>query len=572
MRKQADRRWLWIVHGSLIVATAAWFAVGFLPFVPLEGDDLALAAGARFLAQGGDPAHAIIYRYDPQAGTYRTVAYLTVWANCDPSVALGLLTAVGGLLLWWTSAQFARQAGRLPVAFMLWIPLLIQELWVASYFGNSTMPAAGAAGAAIVLLSEKCGVNWQKNPSGDSLLIRATRCGRLFGGAILLAFATWLRFDAVLVLPAALWIMLTTVGGRAIHAVNFVIGYSGVLLSLLWVSGARLETIFVQGISHAVGFAQFKQSVKSWVVWGSLPLVIFLMLGVFRLIREKMWRELGLIATGILPSIIVYGWNLTTPKYLLYTSPFVSRLAVHGTVMLIGLWCAPGRGRKLTVGVLVGVGLVQLVGGPLTAATWITGKNWVIAGTHDGPRQLEGLLWNPLVWHRMKSQMNGVLPHARMVFREHLDRSVDVVVLVDDWFSRSWVVNELLSAEWWPIDHRRHFPGIAVPNHADYFAFAPAEAVPGEGRHKKAASPTCSRVALFEVEWLENLPQPPPQWRATWEEWLRDASQPVLWISGRRSEAPQVALALAHLPNMGLSRVTPAFVGRSRPWIFILSR
>ncbi len=556
-----------LLIGLIFVATLAWFSVGLFPAVPVEGDDLAIAAGALFLADGGSPSHPLVYRYDPQSGIYWLVSSLYRRFGIDTAVGLAWASGLGGILLWWTSAFYATYRVNNSHPMGLWLPLLIQELWVASYFGNSTMPAAALVGLALVVLPTHCSL---AGMAGNSLIAgNDTRrlVIRIFVGSTLLACGTWFRFDAILALPAALWICLVGETHRLLCGSLFLFAYLGTLFALLTGTDVRVDAIFAQGISHAFGFAELRQSLISWTVWSSVPLVVLMVFGIARLRRQKSRKELGLIALGILPSLCAYGWNLTTPKYLLYTTPFVCRLASHGLGSISiprGFW-----GKIATLFILF-ISACQLIGGPLTVATWVTRKNWVVAGTHDGPRRLEGLLWNPIIWCWMKSEAKDVFPQASVAFEHAIMSRPHCLVLVDDWFSSAWAVRELLRLGWWPRTTRRHFDSIKVPEHCDHIEFQTRHAASDKWESSAHFSHADARVGLFEIEWLEGPSALPDIWLRSWDDWLEKRSSPVIWVSGRRHEPGSLQEAIDKLPTLRDHRIKPVLTCKVRPWIFAL--
>lgn len=547
----------------LVILVTGWFFLGSWPFTAVEGDDLGIATGVLVLLRTGDVSHPLLYRYHPQAGTYWLTAAASHLTGWSPSEGLAVLSLVGGLVLWWGSAAYAIRLLPIPVLLALITPLFVQELWVASYFGNSTILAAGAAVLGLLLISLSTRRPVPTDRSGTRRALSAANLSAALGG-VFLALATWIRFDAILLLPAIAWAAIGADSRRFFRLIPFAGSFVTFLAFLIICSGVRLTEVFAQGASHVLNFAQWRQSLISWLVWGSVGLVLLLVFGIRRLWTSKNWQELILASLGFFPFAAVYGWNLTTPKYLLYTVPFATRLACHGWLEVLSAYRI---GRRLPLWIIAGILLLQFVGGPLTVITRLTGGNWIIAGTHDGPRRLEGLLWNPVDWHRTKDNIRSMWPALRSHVRTLLAAHESLMMLTDDWFSSRWVRLELLQLGFLPTDCRRHFAFIPVPGHCDYCEFSrPREAPPFAAADRRPLS--VHKVACFETEWLERPDPPPLQWRELWATWKSTPNLTILWVSGRRSSPDEIRLAWRTLHLGNNVDVEPIVPGKTRPWLF----
>ncbi|MCS7238563.1 MAG: hypothetical protein NZ899_09865 [Thermoguttaceae bacterium] len=533
--------------------------------MPVEGDDLGIATGVLVLVTTGDVFHPLLYRYHPQPGTYWLTAVAHALLGLGPAQSLALLALVSGLVLWWGSAAFTRGLAGIPWVLGAFTPLLIQELWVASYFGNSAMPAAAVVSLSLLLAhrpKDNGGVSKQKQrpPGPHWEVFRAILAG------ILLALATWIRFDAVLLLPAVVW--ATWVGARLpIRTCAFLAAAFAIVLTLMiFYSRVSPAEIFVQGSSHVVHFAQLRQSLISWAAWGSVPFVILMILGLRRLWVGKAWEEFTLVSLGFVPPALVYGWNLTTPKYLLYIVPFTTRLACHG-------WLEVLKGSQITrrwlIVLLGGTFGAQFLVGPLTFIQLITGRNWTLAGTHDGPRRVEGLLWSPLDWYQAKTKIAEELPKIRSHLGELALHSEHLVFLTDDWFSSRWIRLYLLEEGFYPTECRRHFAFIPVPGHTDFCLFRSGQ-MDGFSHRSRSGAKAGVEIACFETEWLEASPEKPPLWAELWHKWTQAPNVLIVWISGRRSTVTEVREAWTKLGFAKQVEIQPLYRGRTRPWLFLV--
>ncbi len=544
---------MWLSAFALLLL--AWVAVGMWPIVPAEGDDAALAAGAAYIREGGNPHHPLLYRYDPQAATYWAAALISRWFTLPASQALGLLAGFCAFSFILLTAYWSTLATSTPFSLSLLITLLCQEAWVVAYFGNSTSPAVAVALLGLVLLQlpAKGRQQIEVTRSQNRTLLRKIGIFVLAGG--FLGLATLFRWDALLLAPAALWLIWMRSRPSPISALVF----SACWLVVLLVGVCSLDISVAGGLGEAKGhlehFAQWRQSLISWATWGSLPLIALTISGLRQLARKNQKDELLLFAFGVLPSVALYGWNLTTPKYLLYTLPFVVRVACHGTGEFFERKCP-----KRTHCWLLGLGLVcvQYPIGPLTLATWLSGKNFTVAGTHDGPRRLDGLWITPWMWHCMKKASYRGERAANELLRSILEGTPRLVILTDDWFTSSWSRLQLLEAGYLPSETHRHFATIPVRKHHDFHVF----------RNCQESLQATTFVAQFEIDWLERE-KPSGEWKSTWARYGQEAAV-VLLISGRWNSLSDVEQWLRRLPELPRVEVHPQLIAHGRPWVYVL--
>jgi hypothetical protein len=527
----------------------------------VEGDDAAIAAGARYLLSGGDPRHPLIYRYDAQPGCYWMTVFLSRWLSFSAAEALAVLSGLSGLIFILLCVCWASRATGILWSVALFICLLWQEVWTTTYFGNSTVIAAPWATTAILLLemirSGKSSLQGEDQGTSGCPFVRLGDAFGSVAGGLSLGLATVIRFDACLVLPAALWLAWSSGNHRRKVLAFFLGSWLAGLVGLGAAMNVSALQIMGEGSAHLWHFAQLRQSVISGATWLSLPGMLLVFLGVQRLVREGKKAELTLAAAGILPGVVLYGWNLTTPKYLLYSVPFLTRLAAYGWQRMRAyhqpVWNWIGA-------CFLGLTLLQYLFGPLSFLSWLTGRNFAIAGTHDGPRRLDSVWLSAWEWHRSKMQTATAQKAATKALERTL-RTAQVIVLSDDWFSASWIQLRLLERGYSPVQSRRHFPWIAVPHHHDFILFM---ASGGETKPFRSGV-----VACFETEWLESVRELPGEWTATWELHLR-SGQPVeiLFVSGRRGSRSEIEQMIGKLPGLQGMRVLEYVVLEGRPWVF----
>jgi hypothetical protein len=544
---------MWLPPFALVLL--GWVALGVWPIVPAEGDDAALAAGAAYIQEGGNPHHPLLYRYDPQAATYWAAALISRWFTLPASRALGLLAAFSAFSFIFLTAYWSTFATRIPFFLSLLIALMCQEAWVVAYFGNSTAPAAAVALLGLVLLQLAAKVRPQiefnRSQNGTSL----QEIGILVLAGASFGLATLFRWDALLLAPGALW--LIWMGSRPSPTSPLTFLGCGFVVLLAGVH--VLDISMTEGLGEAKGhlehFALWRQSLISWATWGSLPLIALTISGVWQLARNNQKDELLLFAFGVFPSVALYGWNLTTPRYLLYTLPFVVRVACHGTGEFFK-WNRPKGARFWLLG--LALLCVQYPCGPLTLATWWSGKNFTVAGTHDGPRRLDGLWITPWMWHRMKKASYRGELEAKELLRRILEATPRLVILTDDWFSSSWSRLQLLEAGYLPSETYRHFGTIPVRKHHDFHVF----------RKFQENLQGTTFVAHFEIDWLERE-NPSREWRSTWARYGQEAAT-VLVISGRWNSVSDLEQWLGRLPGLPKAEVHPQLIGHGRPWVYIV--
>jgi hypothetical protein len=543
--------WVLLVAVSLLT----WATIGVWPIVPTEGDDAAIAAGAALIREGGSPRHPLLYRYDVQPATYWVTAIISRGLWLPAIQALGVLTIVSTFALIVLSAQWSAQATRISFSVALLITLLCQEASTTAYFGNSTVPAAALGTLGLVLLQAGTTSRRLKNhhhsvkAGWDTKVVPLLLAGLCFG------IATLFRWDVVLLGPGALWLLWTRSKSSPSYIVACLGSWFAILLVGAWGLEVSVADVIGEGKAHLEHFGQWKQSLICWASWWSLPLFALTIVGLRELVVQKQKNELFLFVFGFVPSAIVYGWNLTTPKYLLYTLPFVVRVACFGIRELLA--GDPPRHRRFLLGGLTLV-VLQYPFGPLSLASWLTGKNFTVAGTHDGPRRLDALWASPWMWQRMKKATSHADREAITLLSGILQNTPQLVILTDDWFSSSWINLQLLEWGYLPVEVYRHFDSIPIRKHHDVHVL----------RKGLQSSQRPEFIAHFEIDWLERE-YPTAAWSNIWSRY-KEGTPTILLISGRWNSLSVLQRWLSQLPGLPKAEVRPAVVGPGRPWVFLL--
>lgn len=196
-------------------------------------------------------------------------------------------------------------------------------------------------------------------------------------------------------------------------------------------------------------------NVKSHLAYFSFFSLALLGLGLIHILLSKDWKAIGLFSLGTLPLYLTYLGDLTTPKYLLYATPFFGFLAIKGWrfvlerskkgrmawMVLLGLLLIGqyGLGLRLRFAskpyyyradpTIANLFKVRLPLNSVDELSLVIGAGARIS-TVDRDRLFSGILYAPWMWHSQKIELNRALSQLA----EQLDQSQQkpVVVLVDE--------------------------------------------------------------------------------------------------------------------------------------------
>ncbi|MFH1921856.1 MAG: hypothetical protein ABIP48_18475 [Planctomycetota bacterium] len=448
----------------MLGAILCYVAVGFAPSTPVEGDDIAIAAGALHLSRYGDLDHGFDYRYDTQAATYVLVAALDRALGVPPMTGFALWTLAGFAAFFGFGTWLVARETQVPAPLAALVLLLFQESYVSAYYANSSMIAAGFLFAAVFLASKE---------SVRSVLA----AGGLFALAVLA------RFDAILMAPVLLIVLCDGERESWKRMILFTIVSAGVFLLLACAGGVSIARIWEESAGHAERFVSLKRTLMNYLTLVSGVGFLLWFVGLRAVVNERRWRLLLMSFAGWVPLVVIYGLTVTTPKYLLYGLPFFTLLVACGLKTVLEGTSRPAYRLRWICVILF---TVQYVLGPLTVTSWALGQNVVVVGTHDGLRRLDAVGYVPLMWLRTKLHYQEGLAEAERILSATCDGTDNGLALTGDWFSSKWVSYQLLRAGYRCVESARHFDQIPIPTQLDFQVYAKGE----------------KRMTTFQIEWV----------------------------------------------------------------------
>jgi hypothetical protein len=355
--------WLWL--GIVL----AYVAVGFFPWTAVEGDDIAIAAGALQLSLHGNLDHGFDYRYDFQAGTYLAAAALDRLLGMPPLAGLGLLTLIGFAAFFTFATAFVARETKLPFPLAGLVLLLFQETYVSAYYANSSMIAAGLLLAAVFLG-----------------LRRSVGC--LLVAAVLFSLAILARFDAAVMAPVFLVVFFGRDRASLARVLLFFVASAAAFFVLSLLFGVSIPRIWQEGSGHLREFVSLRRTAMNYLTLVSGVGCLLWLIGLRAALAERNGRVILMSFAGWLPLVAVYGVTVTTPKYLLYAVPFFTLLVAYGLKRVLA---GASRSASWLRWACLGLFALQYVLGPLTLGSWLLRGKDLVVGTHDGLRRLDAV-------------------------------------------------------------------------------------------------------------------------------------------------------------------------------------
>ena len=433
---------------ALFVIALGYVAIGVFPFAPMESDGNHIANGVTQMLLGESPKNTFSYRYEAQSGTYWMTYWLSKISGMKPLMSFGVLSAISALVFLLSASFSLAQFTKGDFALIGLMLLTFQESWTNAYYPNSNILAA-----AFLF-------------SGFLMSIRSRKPTSLIFAGLLLGLGVWMRFDALLIFPA-LPLLSHHNSWRETGYKSFLIGiWAGItILAALYLSDVSLREILLSSQRHfqlraattpGLGIPWLGNSnVKSHLAYFSLFNLALLGLSLIFLLSSHQWKIIGIFGLGVLPVYLTYLGDLTTPKYLLYVTPFFSLLAVKGWRNILEL---PFKARIVWIGLLgllfvgqYGLGLrlrfqskpyyyaadptfahllrTQIPLKSVDELSLVIGAGARIS-TVDRDRLFSGILYAPLMWRTQKTSLNSALHQLA----ERIDQSqqIPVYVLVDE--------------------------------------------------------------------------------------------------------------------------------------------
>lgn len=405
---------------AIFMVGLVYFGLGFFPSAPIEGDSNGIANGAAMMAVHGIGPNDFSYRYHVQPGGYVLIAWLQNATGLSTLGAFSLLSAVSALLFIGASAALVGQLTGASWATSGIVLLLFQETSTGGYYANTTVIAA-----ALLMVGLYCSMV----PNRAYMALVA---------GVILGLSAWVRFDAVLAMPALPLLMRRSSWKNALRHSAWVVAVAALVATVaIYGSGSSFAAILGMASGHLdqpsrgtpdLGIPLIGgNDVKSHLSVFSALSLFMLTVGFVRLLSARKWYLLGICLLGVLPFYAIYLGRIDSPKYLYYLLPFFSIMIASGLTTLRQL---PTWKQQSYLAVGVALFVVQYILGvqasfvtkpyippPFpTLATLLTLDRPIAAlqelsfvvgagtqiSTNDGDRLSSGILFNPIAWNYNK--------------------------------------------------------------------------------------------------------------------------------------------------------------------------
>lgn len=345
-----------------------------------EEDELSLVAGVAALVS--DQIGGGLYRYSPQLGYYRLLEGLMLLGHLPltllPYLAK-IVSALSGVAIPVLGLFLARDkltpATRWVLAGMLAINPII---WHSARYGNTAMLQMALAFGGIVLLSNRV-KGW-----------------RVLVALLLIATATLVRADAVLLWPLIALLVWRAHEGKPGTVVRLALGFVlvvGTIYALAFAFDPRMDNLGAEVAEHVLN-DRYPTLFWEYLLWSISPVpLMFAVVGARRLLLGD--RAFGsIIAVWCAFPFLFYFGSTTTPRYFLLTVIPITVLSALGVVELAQAVVKFWR-PALVRGALIGALSIHLfVGlGHFTPDGWRNPFLGPSFRTHDGVMPTGGLLY-----------------------------------------------------------------------------------------------------------------------------------------------------------------------------------
>lgn len=438
-----------ILIAGLSVCIVGAMLIGALPLIPYEGDGIGIANGIHdSLHEVFTNISPVAYNYDVQCGVNVIVKLVALATGGDVWTVFSLMTIAAAMVFVLFSVRAATALfGKESALPALAACILFPEAIVSAYYPNSLIFAAAFLALGLYLYVD-----------GRSHWILP---------AIALGCAFWMRVDVVLAFPAFVFLRRDAKAVRPFWIMALMFGVSGIVglglltlsdvsvLRLLHSSGAHLQGSVEesQGLPMGLGSRAF----RTLLAFFPVLTVLVLVLGVVTLVRT---RRIPLVLAGLLPLVImllVQRANLTTPKYLVYSIPFLMLCVIPALVHVTPGWFrshrvlsvllvllslqvvlgvrllfrgkeyieAPGSLQRASI-TLVPLGVKEMPGRAIERVELVVGGGSKI-NTDDENRLTSGLVYTPWCWREEKVMVVENVAKLRALVREDRRDTLRVV-------------------------------------------------------------------------------------------------------------------------------------------------
>jgi hypothetical protein len=400
--------------GFTVILTA-YLLLGAVKFVPLEEDGMHVAVGIQTQILSGSLAPPS-YFASGQAGTHLLIEWIARGFAVPTYDAFCLLTVCAALINGAASILFVRRLTDSSLLASAAAVLLFQEIFVASFYPNSSVVAAAFLSVALLLASD------------PKSLPRAAAAGICF------ALAAWCRLDAAALGAAFLVLFLISDAG---------LNKAGLrpLLTFGLCAGTATMLIFgLRELSLTDVFAALSRKYESDVDLGqtlrvystifTLAVVYFAAYGFYRIAATRSRRVGFLVALGALPLIGAYGLATNSPKYLLYA---MTLFAIPAALGIQRMRFEQGRADVYTL-----AGLLLIAGQYVfTPDLPLLLNRDVIVSTADFNRLRGSIAFTPIWWLKEKQHYARLNDEYDAKIDAYLSQDTDSCMISQSWFSNS---------------------------------------------------------------------------------------------------------------------------------------
>ncbi len=409
----------------LFVLSLILFIYYLIPLIvisPIENDSIRIATGACFISQNSINVASEVYRYSIQPGTYIIISQLTSLLG-SASFTIFYVTStcchLGSIFL---LLLFIKNITNRTLIGIFPVLLLFQELFVNFYYPSSNSIAFFPAMIALYFSSSRFS---KHNQIKNAFII------------LLISFAAWLRFDAILFLPVIIYLQINKMGKKSsLQKLKLVISFviSTAVFSIILYKSSKIEfpQIFNEYLSHHNIIREdchYKYMLTpieylSYISFFTLPIVLFIIVGIKNCLKEKKWESILITFLGFGSIWLPYLSVLTTPKYLLYGIPFIafiiikaseykSQLATFLFIMFFiiqyGMFSLKVSYNKQDVNLCFGEFFLKPFHYP----------SQYIIYTADNNRLISGILYFPYVWYADKLHFKEIYRNKYKEIKKH---------------------------------------------------------------------------------------------------------------------------------------------------------
>lgn len=298
----------------LFILFALWMCIGIFPLVCYESDSQEVILGCDLLYYNGwqfPPTYCYEYRMQPLTViTIVALRHLLSFLTCEQIYCL--LSAISSFVFLIGSVEFARNITQQSRAKILIAAMFLPEMYAIAMYPNSAIPAAACFIWALYGIIKN----------------------RHWAAILLMCIAPLFRVDVVIVYPVILPLLIfqgkTWKKAFVISSIYCIIIVAvGLLLFRLCRADVLSAFSGYEEWNEKIGFISILIA-----IFGFYSIIYFILLpiGIVRMLREKLWKEMFLVLLPIILLHFVYRSMGCAAKHYLYIAPFVIIAGVRALI------------------------------------------------------------------------------------------------------------------------------------------------------------------------------------------------------------------------------------------------